>query len=83
MTGRAVNIEIDELVLVGFDHGDRDAVAAAFREELAGQLAERRPRAAVRTRAGLEYELGDDRSPEAVGRAAARSIADHLGGGRR
>jgi hypothetical protein len=83
MTGRHVSVEIDELVLVGFDHGDRDAGAIALREELAGRLAERRPRAAVRTRAGLEYELGDDRGPEAVGRAAARSIADHLGGGRR
>jgi hypothetical protein len=83
MTGRAVNVEIDELVLVGFGHGDRDVVAAALRDELAEALTGRRPRAAVRTRAGLEYELGDDRGPEAVGRAAARSIADHLGGGRR
>ena len=83
MTARHVNVEIDELVLVGFDHRDRDVVANSLRDELAGQLAERRPGAAVRTRAGLEYELGDDHSPEAVGRAAARSIADHLGGGHR
>jgi hypothetical protein len=46
-------------------------------------MAQARPRAAVRTRASLEYELGGDRGPEAVGRAAARSIADHLGGGGR
>jgi hypothetical protein len=83
MTARHVNVEIDELVLVGFDHRDRDVVANALRDELAGQLAERRPGTAVRTRAGLEYELGDDQSPDAVGRAAARSIADHLGRRRR
>jgi hypothetical protein len=82
VTGRPVNVEIDELVLVGFDRRDRDVVADALRDELAGQLAQRHPHGAVRTRAGLEYEVGDDRGPEAVGRAAARSIADHLGEGR-
>jgi hypothetical protein len=82
VTERAVNVEIDELVLVGFDHRDRDAVANALRDELALALAGAQPRAAVRTRAELEYELGEDRGPDAVGRAAARSIAAHLGGGR-
>jgi hypothetical protein len=83
VTGREVAVEIDELVLVGFEQGDRETVATALREELALVLTQTQPRAAVRTRAGLEYELGDDRGPDAVGRAAARSIADHLGGGRR
>jgi hypothetical protein len=83
VTGRQVSVEIDELVLVGFERGDRETIAAGLRDELAVLLAQARPRAAVRTRASLEYELGGDRGPEAVGRAAARSIADHLGGGGR
>ena len=83
VTGRQVTVEIDELVLVGFERRDRETVAAGLRDELAVLLAEARPRAAVRTRASLEYELGGDRGPEAVGRAAARSIADHLAGGGR
>jgi len=78
-----VSVQIDELVLVGFDQSDRELVVTALHEELAGLLSRGRPRSGGHAHAGLEYELGRDRGPEAVGRAAARSIADHLAGVRR
>lgn len=84
MSGRDVTVRIDELVLVGFDPDERELAVTALRDELTnllGAVATARPAPARRAR--LEYELGRERGPDAVGRAAARSIASHLGVGAR
>ena len=82
MSGHDVTVRIDELVLVGFDQDDRDLAVSALREELAVLLSSAVPRHLDAARASLRFELGHDRGPAAVGRAAARSIAAHLGGAR-
>jgi hypothetical protein len=79
MSGHDVTVRIDELVLVGFDQDQRDVAVSALRQELTGLLGEVAPRGRGLARASLEYELGRERGPEAVGRAAARSIAHVVG----
>jgi hypothetical protein len=79
MSGHDVTVRIDELVLVGFDQHERDVAVSALREELAGLLGGVSPRRRGLSRATVEYELGQERGPDAVGRAAARSIAHVVG----
>lgn len=82
MTGHEVTVEIDELLLVGFDADDRDAAVSALREELTALIGGVSVRRRGVPRTSLEYKLGRERGPEAVGRAAARSIAREVGGRR-
>jgi hypothetical protein len=79
MSAREVSVQIDELVLVGFDDRDREAVATALRDELAQLLRRVQSRLDGAAHAELEYQLAGDRRPAEIGRAAARSIAAHLG----
>jgi hypothetical protein len=74
-----VTVRIDELVLVGFDPDDRDAAVAALQAELALLLEGASPRTRALPHTALEYRLRRERGPAAVGRAAARSIADAIG----
>lgn len=74
-----VSVRIEELVLVGFSEDEREVAVSALRDELAGLLGGSSPRRRGFSRASLEYKLGDERGPEAVGRAAARSIAQAVG----
>lgn len=74
-----VTVRIDELVLVGFSQDERDLAVSALQDELAGLLDGVSPRGSGLPRATLDYRLGRERGPEAVGRAAARSIARAVG----
>jgi hypothetical protein len=62
-------VEIEELVLHGFDARDRDAVAEALRSELA-QLLAAHP-------ASAPHEFAAGRAAE-VGTAAARAVASDV-----
>lgn len=79
MSGHEVTVQIDELLLVGFDADERDAAVSALREELTTLLGGASVRRRGVPRTSLEYKLGRERGPAAVGRAAARSIAHELG----
>jgi hypothetical protein len=74
-----VMVQIEELVLVGFDRDERDMAVTALRDELVALLGEVPARRRGLPQASLEYRLGRERGPEAVGRAAARSIANMVG----
>lgn len=76
-----VVVHVDRLVLNGFRHGERDAVAAGLREELARVLADpdalralQRVGSVASLRPG-NVRVAHDASPRSVGAEAARSIA--------
>jgi hypothetical protein len=89
-----LEVRIDELVLVGFRSGQRQAIADSVRRELEGlfeaggvptPLASGRPPDAAgrgfgRVDAG-SLDLPHDAAPEAVGAQMARAIHRSLGGG--
>jgi hypothetical protein len=76
MTGPRVRIEIDELVLHGFEHADRHEIADALRAELAGALAEWQP-AGGRTVTHLDagsFGVPPGGPPSATGRAIGQQV---------
>jgi hypothetical protein len=78
MTPRSVRVEIDELVLHGFDPRDRHRIGDALLAELAGLVADATPAptagAAVdRIEAG-RFTVGTGADGASVGREAARAL---------
>lgn len=82
---RRVAVHIDRLVLRGFEHADRHAVAAGLREELSRLFAD--PDVARRLTAGgdvARLRVGDitvdpGAAPQQVGAQAARGIGQETG----
>jgi hypothetical protein len=82
---RRVDVEIGELVLHGFDHGQRDEIAAAVRTGLAAALEGWRPAAGASTthlEAG-SFTMPAAAAPAVVGQGVARQIRQALTGGLR
>jgi hypothetical protein len=80
---RRVEVEIGELVLHGFDGGQRDEIAAAVRAGLAAALEGWRP-AAGASAAHLEagsFAMPAAAPPAVVGRGVAHQIRQALSGG--
>ena len=76
MTGRQIQVDIDELVLHGFDRRDRHAIADAVRSELAASLVDWQP-SEGRTDAYLDagsFALPAGSLPAGVGRGVATQI---------
>ena len=72
----AVRVEIDELVLHGFEPADRHEIADALRAELAGALAGWHPgegRMATHLDAG-SFDVPATATPAATGQAIARKV---------
>lgn len=75
-----VNVEIDELMLTGFDHHDRFRIASALELELASLIKERRfptglaKEREVRQVAVPSFHAPADSNPRMIGIEAARSI---------
>jgi hypothetical protein len=81
MSGRQIEVEIEELVLHGFDPGDRCKIADALQSELTASLADWQP-AAARTIAHLDggsFELAAGAGAAAVGRGVARQVHQGVG----
>jgi hypothetical protein len=82
---RRVVVHIDGLVLHGFRHGDRHAVAAGLRAELGRLLAQ--PGAAARVAAlgsiarlsAAPVRAASATAPRALGAAAARAVGGAIG----
>ena len=75
-----IEVEIDELVLHGFDRVDGRAVADAVERTLASRLAagEIRPRAADRVDGG-SFAVPTRASPQAIGTSVAGRLHRSLG----
>lgn len=67
-----IEVDVDELVLVGFSERDRERVARSVRIELERLLARRTPSASVSVDA--RSVRADGERPEAIGRAVARAV---------
>ncbi|TDC89518.1 hypothetical protein E1161_21065 [Saccharopolyspora aridisoli] len=79
---RDVRVHVGELVLDGFEHVDRDLLAAAFRSELVRLVRERGVPAEARQVGELTGlpELPRTNSPARLGEALARAVHAGLTG---
>ncbi len=85
MSADRIDVRIEELVLHGFAHEDRHAIAASLRGELARLLAERGVPAGLVDRGNtaalgaLEIQISPGARAGDVGTRAARSVFEGMG----
>ena len=79
MSGRIVEVVIDDLVLSGFAPADRDRIAAAASRELERLLEARPEWAGVPSEVAVtSLGVGPGASPEVVGAEVARALHGEL-----